>query len=72
MFFEYRYIGENGTYSFNVSLHGKHVDEVLFAVTKGTTKSEMELEVYRSLVDHDGYDPSINVRRIPQRRYSIW
>ena len=54
-----------GTYSFDVLLHGRKIDTVFWSGMRGT-KSEMEEEVKRSLINHDGYDFSIKVRRRPK------
>ena len=44
--------------AFNVYLHGKLIDTVFYAA--GTTIDADEVK--RSLVNHDGYDPSIVVK----------
>jgi len=43
--------------TFNVYLNGKKIDTVFWS---GPCDSE---EVKRSLINHDGYDPAINVRQ---------
>jgi len=45
---------------YNVWLAGKSIDAVHYTAT-GRNKAEREDEVYRSLVNHDGYDAGIKV-----------
>ena len=47
---------------FNVYLNGKHIDKV-FQSRDRKGKPADAAEVKRSLVEHDGYDPAITVRR---------
>jgi hypothetical protein len=55
---------KKSSYAFDVILHGKNIDTVFHSGMTGT-KADMEDDVYRSLVNHDGYDPGIKVRRRP-------
>lgn len=43
---------------FDVYLHGKLIDTVFYSKSANVTADE----VRRSLIDHDGYDPAIQVR----------
>lgn len=43
--------------AYSVSLNHKHIDTVYYV--SGTTCKEVK----ESLINHDGYDPNINVRR---------
>lgn len=52
-----------GADAFDVYLNGKHIDTVWFT---GYTAEE----AYRSLVNHDGYDPGITVRRERKKKTS--
>lgn len=54
-------------YAFDVFLHGKKIDTVFYSQMSGT-KTEMENDVKRSLVNHDDYDPDIKVRRIARTK----
>lgn len=53
-----------GSYAFDVYLGKKNIDTIFQGQMTGT-KAEMEEDVKRSLVNHDGYDSSITVRRRP-------
>lgn len=44
--------------AFNVYLNGKLIDTVFYSRSDKITKEE----VYRSLVNHDGYDSGITIR----------
>jgi hypothetical protein len=51
----------------DVYLNRKHIDQVSYCDSYRNAE-----EVKRSLVDHDGYDPDIKVRRVPApKRYYI-
>lgn len=56
---------KNGQARFNVTLGKEHVDVVYFS-EKMTAD-----QVKRSLVDHDGYDPRITVKKMEQRRTGV-
>jgi hypothetical protein len=47
---------------FKVYLRGKHIDSVFYSSNKVTAS-----DVKRSLIDHDNYDPSINVRKVGKK-----
>jgi hypothetical protein len=47
------------TGAFNVFLKGKNIDTVFYSPTAKVTPDEVK----RSLINHDGYDPAITVRR---------
>jgi hypothetical protein len=47
------------TGAWNVYLRGKNIDTVFYSPTAKVTADEVK----RSLVNHDGYDPAITVRR---------
>jgi hypothetical protein len=47
------------TGAFDVFLRGKNIDTVFYSPTSNVTTEEVK----RSLVDHDGYDSRITVRR---------
>ena len=48
-------------------LHGKRIDTIFMSSSmfRVNTKAEMEDDVKWSLINHDGYDPNIKVRRRP-------
>lgn len=61
---------KKSSYAFDVILNGKNIDTVFHSQMSGT-KAEMEDDVKRSLVGHDGYDPSIKVRRVPMKKNPV-
>ena len=48
--------------AYDVYLNGKHIDTVFYTGYDGPE------EVKKSLIDHDGYDPRIVVKKAPRRR----
>lgn len=48
--------------AFDVFLNGKEIDTVFYNETGDPNRDATEDEVYRSLVNHDGYDPAIEVK----------
>lgn len=51
-------------FKFNVFLNRKWIDSVFYIFPLEGDRKEMENEVHKSLVDHDGYDTRITVQRV--------
>ena len=49
--------GENQHLAFDVYLHGREIDTVFYSKSANVDADEVK----RSLVNHDGYDPMIEV-----------
>jgi hypothetical protein len=50
------------TLTFDVILNRKVIDTVFYTFARKQTRAELEEDIYRSLVGHDGYDSGIKVR----------
>lgn len=53
--------------AYNVRLNGKLIDTVFYTPSKGETVKEAEENTRRSLINHDGYDAGIVVRKERKR-----
>lgn len=56
--------------AYNVYLDGKCIDTVFFDTESGTIKERCE-SVKRSLINHDGYDPCIDVKWPKGQRVTV-
>jgi len=54
--------------AFRITLNDKVIDTVFQSCTSMTIKDKQE-EVYKSLVNHDGYDPAIIVKLIGRNTF---
>ena len=56
--------------AYDVLLRNRIIDTV-FATLPERTRADREDSVKRSLIEHDGYDPGINVRERPENRTAL-
>ena len=54
--------------AYDVFLHRRCIDTVFHTRNKGQSHKDACEELHRSLVNHDGYNPSIKVRKAYARK----
>jgi len=56
-------MNQTKTTAFRVFLNRKHIDTIFQTYNAAQTLKDVAEEVRRSLIEHDGYDSAIKVRR---------